>query len=212
MFRQALRAPRVAIVVDGDGPWQHWARLALDAVSGIWAGAGFVLVPHRGGTVRKRILQAAAAYDPDYVVLFRPTLRQYDAALPDSFPLVVDGVDAAPDLRAELLGGDFGSTPLDDPPGETARDQVFGDAGGPATAARPHRTRPTGRPTTDKAAGSTIKVNGGSRLRACGRQARAAQSTATSEYRLAPSEHHRPSVSRRWRAASYQLHVLAGCS
>ena len=54
-----LRPARVAVVFDGGDDWQYWARLAIDAASQVWGGAGFILIPHRDGEVVPSLLQAA---------------------------------------------------------------------------------------------------------------------------------------------------------
>jgi hypothetical protein len=47
--RMTLRPPRVVVVFDGGNEWHYWVRLAIYAVSQVWGGAGFILIPHRDG-------------------------------------------------------------------------------------------------------------------------------------------------------------------
>ena len=81
-----LRAPRVAIVVDGGVRWMDWFRVALAAATRCWGGAGFVLVPHRAGLVDVQVLNMVVAYDPDYVVTLQPTLAQLAWLRPETLP------------------------------------------------------------------------------------------------------------------------------
>lgn len=81
-----LRAPRVAIVVDGGARWTGWFRAALAAATRCWGGAGFILVPHRSGVVDAPALAMAVAYDPDYVVNLEPTLAQMAWLRPEVLP------------------------------------------------------------------------------------------------------------------------------
>ena len=62
--QMTLRPARVAVVFDGGDDWQYWVRLAIYAASQVWGGAGFILIPHRGGEVAPCLLQAASVYDP----------------------------------------------------------------------------------------------------------------------------------------------------
>ncbi|TDO34732.1 hypothetical protein EV643_12692 [Kribbella sp. VKM Ac-2527] len=101
-----LRAPRVAIVFPADT--QHWiffAQAALWEANQIWGGAGFVLVPHQDGKVSVNLLQAVAAYDPDYVVAHRVTWHELLAGKPNAMPQIVDGagIPVSPERRADLL-------------------------------------------------------------------------------------------------------------
>lgn len=118
-FRMSPRAPRVAIVIPGGAGWRYWARLALHGASRTWGGAGFVLVPHQQGTVHPRLLHAAGAYDPDYVLLMDPTLGDYEALFPGELALEEheanvpldaerrrDLVDRAPDSPVPVAGGE----------------------------------------------------------------------------------------------------------
>lgn len=79
----ALRAPRVAVVVDADSDqWMFNARVAIRQSTLTWGGAGFVLVPHRGGTINPLLLRAIQAYDPDYVATSGRTVAQLEFASP----------------------------------------------------------------------------------------------------------------------------------
>lgn len=51
VVQMALRAPRVAIVVDGGARWTGWFCAALAAATRCWGGAGLILVRHRAGVV-----------------------------------------------------------------------------------------------------------------------------------------------------------------
>ncbi len=118
-----LRPARVAVVFDGGDDWGYWARLAIYAVSQVWGGAGFILIPHRDGEVESSLLRAVAAYDPDYVVLLRITLRHAEVARPRAQRLILDGQPASPTQRQWLIDM-AGATVRDDPSGEQARDAV----------------------------------------------------------------------------------------
>jgi hypothetical protein len=131
-----LRPARVAVVFDGGEDWQYWARLAIHAASQVWGGAGFILIPHRGGEVAPVLLQAAAAYDPDHVVLLRITVRHLELARPGEQPLLLNGQLATGEAREELLEM-VGAAVIDDATGEKARLSV-------AEACSPFRRRMEG--------------------------------------------------------------------
>ena len=84
--RLAPRPPRVAVLVPGGERWDYWVRLAMFDASTRWGGAGYVVVPHRDGSVNEQLLEVLVAYDPDFVVELQPTLRQLEVAFPDSVP------------------------------------------------------------------------------------------------------------------------------
>lgn len=89
VVHMGLRAPRVAIVIDGGDRWIDSSRLALFAATRCWGGAGFVLVPHRAGAVDPLLLRMVGAYDPDHVVNLLPTLGQSAWLQPDRLSPVV---------------------------------------------------------------------------------------------------------------------------
>jgi hypothetical protein len=107
----SYRAPRVAIVINGDHEWIYLARLAIYAACEIWGGYGFVLVPYRGaGVVNPAILRAIRAYDPDYVVTLPITIGQFDAVFPGTIDAHVrnfesEGYEPAviESLRSDLI-------------------------------------------------------------------------------------------------------------
>ncbi len=124
-YRLAPRAPRVAIVVKDGDAWQYWARRALHHATRVWGGAGFVLVPHENGVVHPRLLRAMSVYDPDYVLLHQPLLRDLEMTSPESVNIVgADGEELAPDLRTAMVERAGGTTGLPDHAGDAARDAV----------------------------------------------------------------------------------------
>jgi hypothetical protein len=128
-----LRPARVAVVFDGGDLWHYWARLAIYAASQVWGGAGFVLVPHRDGEAAPALMQAAAAYDPDHVVLLRVTVRQMEVARPGVQPLRLNGHLVTGAERRELVA-QAGAAVIEDPAGEKARQAV-------AAVCSPYRRR-----------------------------------------------------------------------
>jgi hypothetical protein len=121
--RMTLRPARVAVVFDGGDDWQYWARLAIYAATQVWGGAGFILIPHRGGEVVPSLLQAAYVYDPDHVVLLRVTVRHFELARPGVQPLRLNGQLVTGAAREELIE-QAGAAVIDDAPGEKARQAV----------------------------------------------------------------------------------------
>jgi hypothetical protein len=121
--RMTLRPARVAVMFDGGDHWRYWARLAIYAASQVWGGAGFILIPYRDGEVAHFLLQAASAFDPDHVVLLRRTVRHFELAWPGVRPVIVDGQPVTGAARENLID-QAGSTVLDDPAGEKARQAV----------------------------------------------------------------------------------------
>jgi hypothetical protein len=121
--RMSLRPARVAVVFDGGHDWHYWVRLAIYAISQVWGGAGFILIPHQNGEVAPSLLQAASAYDPDHVALLRVTVRHLELARPGELPLVLDGQRVTGPARQQLIE-QMGDQLLDDPQGEQARQVV----------------------------------------------------------------------------------------
>lgn len=81
-----LRAPRIAIVVPKFDAWQYYACTVLERVSRIWGGAGFILVPHKGGIVEPHLLRMVSAYDPDHVVTIDALRADLMELNPDHYP------------------------------------------------------------------------------------------------------------------------------
>jgi hypothetical protein len=107
--------------------------MALHTASQYWGGAGFILVPHRNGVVDDRLLGLVKVYDPDHVVLLRPSLAMWEAVRPGHIQIPgPDGIMTGEELNAFLAhaGGHLAR----DPDGLKARDRV-------ATACSPHRRR-----------------------------------------------------------------------
>ena len=121
--RMTLRPARVAVVFDGGELWHYWARLAIYAASQVWGGAGFILIPHRDGEVASCLLQAAAAYDPDHVVLLRVTVRHMELARPGVQPLRLNGQLVTGAERGKLVA-QAGAAVIEDQIGEKARQAV----------------------------------------------------------------------------------------
>ena len=79
-------------------------RLALFDASHRWGGAGYVVIPHTDGEVHPVLLEAIAAYDPDFVVELQPTVRQFEAAYPGLINISSqDGRTPGEKERGELL-------------------------------------------------------------------------------------------------------------
>lgn len=75
------------------------ARIALAQCTRVWGGAGFVLVPHREGKVDRAILEAVAAYDPDYVATSARTVAERESADPGG--LAITGSSGEPLIGEE---------------------------------------------------------------------------------------------------------------
>lgn len=148
-----LRPARVAVVFDGGELWHYWARLAIYAASQVWGGAGFILVPHRGGDVEPCLLQAAAAYDPDHVVLLRVTVRHMELARPGVQALRLNGQLVTGAERRELVV-QAGAAIIEDPVGEKARQAV-------AAVSSPYRHQDDGGEWADEVAALNADRPGG---------------------------------------------------
>jgi len=76
--------------------WQAWAREALAAISRVWGGEGFVVIPYgTRGEVAPALLQQLRRYDPDYLAVFAPGEATWAALSPETLNdlLVSDDID-----------------------------------------------------------------------------------------------------------------------
>ncbi len=64
-----LRAPCVALLVPGDGEWHSMARKGIHAITTMWGGAGWLVVPVASADVHPALLAALREYDPDQVAI-----------------------------------------------------------------------------------------------------------------------------------------------
>jgi hypothetical protein len=149
-----LRPARVAVVFDGGELWHYWARLAIYAASQVWGGAGFILIPHRGGEVESCLLQAAAVYDPDHVVLLRITVRHMELARPGVQPLRMNGKLLVAGAERTALIAQAGAAVIEDQAGEKARQAV-------AAVCSPYRHRDDGGEWADEVAALNADRPGG---------------------------------------------------
>lgn len=130
----ALRAPRVAVVVDVDSDhWMFSARIALTQCAATWGGSGFVLVPHRRGEIDPLVLRAVRAYDPDYIATSARTIAQREFAAPGSVGqlISVEGAPSGQGWTPEMLER-HGRSVVHDEHSEAARGVVI-------AATSPHR-------------------------------------------------------------------------
>lgn len=121
-----LRAPRVAVIVDGaEQAWLSAARIALAQCSQVWGGSGFVLVPHRDGVVDPVVLRAVVAYDPDYVAVSVRTIAEQEAAAPGALLLEQGNTPLDGEERSALVGR-ISDVEAYDEMGHLARTAVIG--------------------------------------------------------------------------------------
>lgn len=131
------RPSRVVIVIDGGEHWTFWARRALYRADQVWGGSGFAVVPHREGKVSAVLLRACAAYDPDFVMTYSPTVAEMEHLYPGTFQVRgTDGQLLTGEEREQRLATDrtHVETPAED---GAARDQI-------ASACSPYRTKLSG--------------------------------------------------------------------
>lgn len=102
--RVGLRAPRVALIIDGDDGWESAAAMALFTAGRTWGGAGFVVVPHHGGTVNPALLRMIGFYDPDYVLTLQYSIREFEASFPGRLRNRSDGQMLTGPALLESLG------------------------------------------------------------------------------------------------------------
>lgn len=67
--QMGLRAPRVALLVPGAGDWHLMARNGIHAISQMWGGAGWLVIPVESADVHPVLLAALREYDPDHVAI-----------------------------------------------------------------------------------------------------------------------------------------------
>jgi hypothetical protein len=67
--QMGLRAPRVALLVPGAGDWHLMARNGIHAITQMWGGAGWLVIPVASTDVHPVLLAALREYDPDYVAI-----------------------------------------------------------------------------------------------------------------------------------------------
>ncbi|MFJ4295680.1 hypothetical protein [Curtobacterium sp. NPDC089689] len=105
----SYRPPRVAVLIYSGSSWREWARAALSAITGIWGGEGFVLVPYAAdGAVSPTLLRHLRQYDPDYLAVFAPGRAMWSALSPEALhdPLIngddlLNGDDADGDVSVD---------------------------------------------------------------------------------------------------------------
>lgn len=64
-----LRASRTVLLVPGWGNWTLMARAGIHALTTMWGGAGFVVVPVKSGGLDPALIAAVRAYDPDSILV-----------------------------------------------------------------------------------------------------------------------------------------------
>lgn len=106
-LQTTMRPPRVAILFEGYGAWRAWARHAISAASRTWGGGGHALVPYSAdGSVHPLVLDAVESFDPDHVLLYRPTLAEREAVEPGSVRITgQDGALLTDDERTSVVRG-----------------------------------------------------------------------------------------------------------
>ena len=72
-----LRAPRVVLLVPGWDDWHLMARNGIHAMTTMWGGAGWLVVPVVSADVHPALLAALREYDPDSVLI--PAARSFVA-------------------------------------------------------------------------------------------------------------------------------------
>ncbi|QAY70394.1 hypothetical protein [Xylanimonas protaetiae] len=124
--RTSMRPPRAVILFRGDEHWRRWATLALAAAQETWAGGGHLIVPYSDvGAIAPVLMPVLAAYDPDHVLLFEPTARQWETVEPGRFRINdSDGQALEGDERVRLLASDAGEFRPHDEAGAIARDYL----------------------------------------------------------------------------------------
>lgn len=136
-IRMGLRAPRVAIAFRGDSAWHYWCRLAIHAATSVWGGSGFILIPYTDdGDVDPTLLQAASAYDPDYVTLLQINISQFEQAYPGILTFTSDVGEAVTADRRKTIIESCGDSPINDTAGHKARQKIV-------AACNPYRRRLT---------------------------------------------------------------------
>jgi hypothetical protein len=67
--QMGLRAPRVVLLVPGWGDWHFMARNGIHAITQMWGGAGWLVVPVASADAHPAVLAALREYDPDHVAI-----------------------------------------------------------------------------------------------------------------------------------------------
>lgn len=83
----SLRSPRVAVAISSDD-WVFHARRAIEFLSGVWGGAGGVIVPVESGSVEPAVMRLLRMYDPDYLTPLQVRFSDAEKLAPDQLRLV----------------------------------------------------------------------------------------------------------------------------
>lgn len=67
--QMGLRAPRVVLIVPGWDDWHFMAQSGIHAITKMWGGAGWLVVPVASADLHPALLAALREYDPDHVVI-----------------------------------------------------------------------------------------------------------------------------------------------
>jgi hypothetical protein len=94
-----LRAPRVALVVPGWDDWKLMVRGGIHAVTTMWGGAGFIVVPVPEGDVHSAMIAAVRAYDPDSILVPQGN----SLVTLDEYPQVVAAQEALSSAPAAII-------------------------------------------------------------------------------------------------------------
>jgi hypothetical protein len=89
--QMGLRAPRVILLVPGWGDdWHFMARSGIHAITKMWGGAGWLLVPVESADLHPALLATLREYDPDHVVI--PAAKSFVAR--EDMPLLHEAQQA----------------------------------------------------------------------------------------------------------------------
>lgn len=86
-----VRPARIAVLVDRtDDDWQNTCIRLLEFFTTVWGGNHSLIVPTDGKSINELFWQLLEAFDPDYIYVYRKTLRDLKLTKPAEYAVILE--------------------------------------------------------------------------------------------------------------------------